>query len=251
MRNFIPLRAFGATAIFALFAAQTAVAMTVQPVVLDLQTSGRSMNQVITVINDSANPLPVELDIQEFFISDSGVQSTGKDPGDLLIFPPQALIPAGQTQTFRVQYVGDAALDRSKHYHIKVAQLPVSASKVQSRIQVLYNFVVLASVGPQSARPALRVLSANIGTNDAGSPVPVVTLANDSKTYGYVSRGKMSVIGTDQAGKEVFRQIFTSAELQQSLGMGLIGSGQERQFTLPVVLPSAGRNVAVQFTPGS
>ena len=38
-----------------------AAAMTVQPVVLDLQTSGRGMSQVITVENTFSTPLPVEL----------------------------------------------------------------------------------------------------------------------------------------------------------------------------------------------
>lgn len=253
MSNFKPARALAALAVLATLAttAFDTVAMTVQPVVLDLQTSGRGMNQVVSVINDSASPLPVELNVQEFFISATGTQSTGKDPGDLVIFPPQALIQPGQTQTFRVQYVGNAALAKSKHYHINVAQLPVTLPKGQSRIQVLYNFVVLASVGPQSATPALRVLSTSLGKNDAGKSVPVVTVANDSATYGYLSRGKLRITGSDQSGKEVFRQTLSGAELQQSLGMGLIGSGQQRQFILPVVLPAEGRTVAAQFTPGT
>ena len=253
MSKFTAVRALGALAILAVLAAPAldAVAMTVQPVVLDLQATGRGMNQVVSVINDSSNPLPIELEVHELFISANGTQSTGKDPGDLVIFPPQALIQPGQTQTFRVQYVGDGALARSKHYQIKIAQLPVALPKGQSHIQVLYNFVVLASVGPQSAKPALRILSTDVGTNDAGKPVPVVTVSNDSKTYGYLSRGKLRIIGTDQAGKEVFRQTFSGSELQQSLGMGLVGSGQQRQFILPVVLPSEGRTIAAQFTPES
>jgi fimbrial chaperone protein len=253
MHRFTPVRSLSVIAIFAAIAAPAlnAVAMTVQPVVLDLQSSGRGMNQVVSVINDSAAALPVELNIQQLFISANGTQSTGKDPGDLVVFPPQALIQAGQTQTFRIQYVGGAALIGSKHYQITVAQLPVSLPKGQSRIQVLYNFVVLASVGPSSAKPALRVLSSALGTNGAGKPVPVLTVANDSKTYGYLSRGKLRITSNDQSGREIYRQTFTSAELQQSLGMGLIGSGQQRQFTLPVILPAEGRSVAAQFTPGT
>ena len=250
--NFKLARALRALCILAAVAAPAidAFAMTVQPVVLDLQTSGRGMNQVVSVINDSAAPLPVELDVQEFFISTKGTTSTGKDPGDLVIFPPQAMIQPGQTQVFRVQYVGGAALTGSKHYHIRVAQLPVSSPKGQSRIQVLYNFVVVASVGPPAAKPAIHVLSTDLGKNEAGKPVPIVTVTNDSSTYGYLSRGKLRIIEADQAGKEVFRQTLSGPELQQLLGMGLIGSGQKRQFILPLVLPAEGRSVVAQFTPG-
>ena len=60
----------------------------------------------------------------------------------------QAMIQPGQTQTFRVQYVGDPDLARSKHYYVTVAQLPVQMPQGQSAIQILYNFQVLVSVSP-------------------------------------------------------------------------------------------------------
>ena len=91
---------------------QAADAMTVQPVVIDLQTSGRQMTQVVTVENTFANPLPVELRVEELTFDENGVHSSGTQSDDLLVFPPQALIQPGQTQTFRIQYVGDPALRR-------------------------------------------------------------------------------------------------------------------------------------------
>ena len=91
----------------ALLPAQAAVAMTVQPVVIDLQTAGREMSQVVTVENTFATPLPVELNVQELELTPEGVKQTGKDPGDLLVFPPQAIIEPGQTH---VQDLDDAFL---------------------------------------------------------------------------------------------------------------------------------------------
>src|SRR5688500_11330608 len=76
-------------------------AMTVTPVVIDLEPAGRTMTQVVTVENTFANPLPVELRIEELAFDENGARGTGNDPGDLLAFPPQALIQPGQTQAFR------------------------------------------------------------------------------------------------------------------------------------------------------
>src|SRR6478609_2043182 len=101
---------------------QMVQAMTVQPVVIDLQTSGRSMTQVVTVENTFANPLPVELRVEDLTLDENGVHASGHQSDDLLVFPPQALIAPGETQTFRVQYVGDPALARSRHYYVTVAQ---------------------------------------------------------------------------------------------------------------------------------
>ena len=112
-----------ALAITILPAASTA--MSVQPVVIELTTFGRGMFATIPVENSFTTPLPVELTVQELGFDENGVVPTGVDPGDLLIFPPQAIIAPGRTQSFRIQWVGDPEIERSKHYYITVAQLPV------------------------------------------------------------------------------------------------------------------------------
>lgn len=225
----------------------TAWAMTVQPVMINLTTSGRGMSQVITVENTFATPLPVELRVQELKVTENGVELTGVDPGDLLVFPPQALIEPGQTQSFRVQYVGDPDLAASKHYYITVAQLPVTLPEGQSAIQILYNFQVLVSVGPDGVKPALAIQSASIGSNAEGKPVPVITVSNASAAHGYLSNGRLRIIQKDADGKEIFRRSLSGPEIQQTIGFGLIGANQSRIVQLPIELPSGGGTVEAAF----
>ncbi|MDE2560653.1 MAG: molecular chaperone [Sphingomonadales bacterium] len=224
-----------------------ATAMTVQPVVIDLQTSGRGMSQVLTVENTFTNDLPVELTIQELELTPDGVKKTGKDPGDLLVFPPQALIPPGQTQTFRVQYVGDPQIKTSHHYYITVAQLPVKLPEGQSAIQILYNFQVLVSVGPNGVKPHILIDNATIGKDAAGKAIPVLQVRNDTPTYGYLSNGHLRIVEKDASGKEIFSRSLSSAEIQQTMGFGLIGGGQVRSIKVPVELPSAQGSVEASF----
>lgn len=232
----------------AIMPVQAALAMTVQPVVIDLQTSGRQMSTVVTVENTFATPLPVELSVQELELTPEGVKQTGKDPGDLLVFPPQAIIEPGQTQTFRIQYVGDPALAKSKHYYITVAQLPVKLPEGQSAIQILYNFQVLVSVAPSGIKPQMSVQSAEIGRNSAGKPVPVLTVANDSTAHGYLANGRLRIVQKDASGKQVFSKTMSGGEIQQTMGFGLIGGGQVRRVTVPVELPSSEGNVEASFS---
>lgn len=227
---------------------QVAQAMTVQPVVIDMQTAGRQMSTVITVENTFATPLPVELSVQELELTPDGVKQTGVDPGDLMIFPPQALIEPGQTQTFRLQYVGDPALAKSKHYYITVAQLPVKLPEGQSAIQILYNFQVLVSVAPAGVKPQITVQSAAIGKNPAGKPIPVLTVSNDSPAHGYLANGRLRIVQKDAAGKQLFTKSLSGAEIQQSMGFGLIGGGQLRKVSIPVELPSAEGSVEASFS---
>lgn len=247
-RNFIT----GVIASAAVLGISSAVyAMTVQPVVIDLTTSGRGMSQTITVENTFEKPLPVELRMETLDLTIDGVKATGQDSGELAVFPPQAMIQPGQRQNFRVQYVGDPVLARSKHFFITVAQLPVQSTDTKSNIQLLYNFQVLVSVSPDGAKPALAVASAEIGKDAEGAPAPVITVSNASVAHGYLSRGRVRVVQFAPDGREVFRKQLTGPELQQTIGYGLIGGGQTRRITLPMRLPQADGRVEAQFTPES
>ena len=224
-------------------------AMTVQPVVIDLTTGGRGMSQVLTVENSFDKPLPVEIRIESLKLDTDGVAPTGQDPGDLAVFPPQALIQPGQRQTFRVQYVGAPTLDTSRHYYVTVAQLPVKLEEGQSNIQLLYNFQVLVSVSPDGQKPALAITKAETATNADGKPVPAITVSNLTKAHGYLSRGRLRIVQYDASGKEVFRRALSGPEIQQTVGYGLVGAGQIRRVVVPVELPQPGGRVEAEFTP--
>ena len=114
-----------------------AQATTVTPVVVDLQTNGRSVVSNVSVNNTGASDLPMEVTIQPLEAQESGLVPKGSDTGDLLVVPPTAIIPAGQTQTFRVQWVGDPDLAASKHFFVNVAQLPVKLPEGQSAVQIV------------------------------------------------------------------------------------------------------------------
>ncbi len=234
----------------AALAASIAWAMTVQPVIVDLTASGRGSSSVITVENTFANPLPVELRVEDLAWDEGGVKGTGADGGDLLVFPPQTLIQPGQTQSFRVQYVGEPDLARSKHYYVTVAQLPVQLPEGQSAIQILYNFQVLVSVAPVGVRPDLSVVGAEV-VNEGGKSLAAVTFRNASVAHGYVSRGRLRLIARDAGGREVWRRMVPGPELQQTIGFGLIGAEQTRRIVMPFELPEGGVRVEAQFTPES
>jgi len=226
-----------------------ATAMTVQPVVLNLSPGGRSMSEIVTVTNSFTYPLAVELTVEELTVDTNGVTQTGRDPGDLVVFPPTAMIQPGQTQTFRVQYVGDPALARSKHYYVTVAQLPVKAVTGAAAVQVLYNFQVLVSVAPVGAKPDIQVTAAQIGHAANGKPAPALTFANRSSAHGYLSDGKIRIVEKDSSGKEVLRRELSAPEVQQAIGFGLVGAGQTRRVVFPLELPDPAGTVEAQFTP--
>jgi P pilus assembly chaperone PapD len=179
----------------------------------------------------------MEIKIQPLRATSTGLEPNGEDDGNLLVVPPMAIIPAGQTQTFRVQWVGDPALAESKHYYVTVAQLPVELPEGQSAVQIVYNFQVLVSVSSLSGQAQLAVKSASIGDKD-GKPAPVISIENAGPAHGYVSNHRLRIVQTGANGAELFSQTISGAEFQQLVGYGLVASRQTRNITLPVTLPS-------------
>src|SRR4051812_8879095 len=100
--------------------APSALATTVQPVVIDISVAGNGRSQSITVENTNADRLPVEIRVEELAFTEDGVRVVGPSR-DLTVFPAQAVIQPGRTQSFRVQWAG-GAVDRSKSYYVTVAQ---------------------------------------------------------------------------------------------------------------------------------
>ncbi len=246
LRRFLAALAIAFAALAGL--AAPAAAMTVSPVVLNL-TPGQGMTQTISVENTFSVPLHVELRVEEIVPDGNGFTSTGRDPGDLTVFPPMAVIQPGQTQAFRVAYVGDPALARSKHYYVTVAQLPVQRSEGQPAIQVLYNFQVLVSVSPQRARPALRIDNAAVGATEDGRPAAAITVSNNAAAHGYLSNGRLRIVQKDRTGRRLSETVLAGPEIQQTIGYGLIAGGQTRRVLVPIELARPDAVIEATFTP--
>lgn len=83
------------------------------------------------------------------------------------VFPPQALVPPGQSQAVRLQYIGNPSPPVSEAYVLNISQVPVVPPGA-SGITVVYRFGVAIYVNPKGAvaDPALvsaRGLGAVLG----------------------------------------------------------------------------------------
>src|SRR3546814_12757731 len=129
---------------------------------------------------------------------------------------------------FPVHYVGDAELDKSRHYYVTVAQLPVQLPQGETGIQVLYNIQVVASVQPRDGKPDLKITGTKIGRNADGHAVPIVTVANSSATHGYLSRGRLNIVQRDASGRERIRQTLTGRSEERRVGKGWVSTWRFR-----------------------
>lgn len=234
----------GLVAAVVAFAASVA-AMSVQPVVVDLRMAGREMSAPVRVENTGPNPLPVEVRIFETEFLPDTVRASDRTSEDVMVFPPQAIIPPGETQVFRFQYVGDTDVDRSRHFYAEVAQLPVELPEGQSAIQILYNFQIMVNVASVLAGgPELSITDASIVERD-GRHFIGFTVNNAARNYGYLSHNRLTFVYRDAAGQERLRRTLSPNDIQQMIGFGLVGPEMSRSFVSPIEVPGAEGSVEV------
>jgi fimbrial chaperone protein len=224
--------------------ATSCFAMTVSPMQIELLSAGRTSRGMISVVNDNAEPLPVELVVKRISLDENGAPRTSPAEDNFLMMPPQALIPPGATQNFRIQWLGDPLLNRSESFFIYVNQIPVKLSHV-NRLQLVYSMAVMVNVAPPRGTPVLDLVSTGVVADPEGRRHPIITVQNTSTVHALLSQ---STVRVSSAG---WSETVTSGELAQSIGIGLVQPGHRRRFVLPVDIPATVTRVqgSLEFNP--
>ncbi len=212
-------------------------AMGVSPVQLELKSVGTTSRSTLTVDNKSAAALPVEIVIKRMTQDENGVRKYHADGhNEFLVIPPQAMIPPGGSQVFRVQWVGEPALAESKSFMLFANQVPVKLPANSSGVQMISSMGAMINVAPPQSTADLKVVTTGVELDKkTGKKHPTVTVENPTKTHALLPKATLKL----QSGG--WQQTYPPDALNSQIGIGLVPPGQRRKFVLPVVLP---QNVA-------
>lgn len=223
--------------------AAAASAMTITPVILDMETIGRHSTSAIRVENTFAQPLPVEIVVWQLELDENAGQERIPGDDDWLVFPPQALIEPGRTQVFRIQWLGDPDLEQGRSYIFSINQLPVQQAEGSTAVQLLYNFGVPVSIAPPGGAPELALAELDIERSGNPGERPVVVVENSGNAHGYLSGAELSLALYGADGRELWAADFTREETEAMAGVGLIQPDNRRRFVLPIDLPPGGQRL--------
>ena len=220
--------------------AAPALSTRVQPMMYDLTPFGSGSNQDLRVENNSDRELPVELRVERRFIAADGNETRKPAEDDFLIFPPQGNLAPNSFQTFRVRYVGEPNIDKTRLYVITVAQLPLQTGSAPTGVQILVSLGTSVAVTPPQARPAIAVTGV---TKDAKNPDLLnVTLANTGGAYARLYNGSLSI----SSGAD--RVVLDGATFRAALSQPLIEAQSTRTISLPIPATLKGRDLTAEYT---
>jgi fimbrial chaperone protein len=225
--------AAAAACVFACGTAGTAIAMNVTPIQVEMTSAGGASHNQVTVTNTTKSPMPVETFLEKLQLDENGKKKLSKAGEDFLVFPPQAIIPAGGTQVFRLQWVGEPMLAQSQSYIFSVAQVPVKYPKGQSKVQVVLGFGVVINVAATQVTPSLKVIGTAFTTDKQGKRRAVMTVENPTKTHALLPDGTINLSGNG------WSKNILPAEIKEKVGIGLVQPGMRRRFVLPVDVPAS------------
>lgn len=218
-------------------------AMSVTPIVIDMGSIGRDGRSQISVTNTAAGDIPVAISVAEATVSPTGEVTTVPVEDLFIIYPAQALIKPGAVQNFRVQWVGEAALPKSRTFLFSVAQQPVALPDGVSGIQILYNFEVILNVAPPRLRATMNITNAAFETVE-GKRRAALTLFNPGNIHAYLSGARVQLEAKNAAGQSVWTKTLQPEEFAQAVGVGLVQPGSTRRFILPIDLPEGGETIS-------
>lgn len=205
---------------------QAIASMRVDPMIISLAPGGTQSSATVQITNVTDILLPVELTVMRRDLQD-GKESIVPADEDFVMFPPQFTLKAGETQTVRLQWVGDPTLGQSKSYYVYATQIPVPLKEGESGVVVNYRFGISVHIEPRGARADLQVVKVQPGANAAGAKGFTLSVHNAGTRYARMSEYKFnldSASGTTE---------FSRDQLKAVTGVGFLLPGESRDYFFP------------------
>jgi fimbrial chaperone protein len=222
-------------------------AMGVSPIQLELQSAGTTSRGTLTVDNKSGAALPVEIAVKRMTQDENGNRKYHDDAqSEFLILPPQAMIPPGGSQVFRVQWVGEPMLAQSKSFMLFANQVPVKLPTNTSGVQMVSSMGAMINVAPPQSQADLKVISTGVEVDKkSGKRHPTIVVENPTKTHALLPRAAIKL----QAG--TWQESYPPDALLSQIGIGLVPPGQRRKFVLPAIVPQGVSSVQASVEYGA
>jgi fimbrial chaperone protein len=221
-------------------------AMGVSPVQLEMQSAGSTSRGTITISNSGSAQLPVDMSIKRLTQDENGVRKYHDDAQpEFLILPPQAMIPPGGSQVFRIQWLGEPVLAQSKSFMLFANQVPVKLPTNTNSVQMISSMGAMINVAPPQSQADLKVVSAGVETDKkTGKRHATLTVENPTKTHALLPKAAIKL----QSGN--WQENYPPDALLSQIGIGLVPPGQRRKFVLPAVVPQGVSSVQASIEYG-
>lgn len=182
----------------------------VEPIITTLAPKGAAAKKSIDIINDSDEPMAVEVSIAGRVISVDGKESiveSDEIEKSFGVYPAQAVIKPNSTRTVVVQYRGNPDLKKEEAYRIIVNQVKIDFEKPRSKMakggmDFLVQYRGSLYVKPHGTTPNLQLKSIS-REKVSGKDALAIEVTNNGTAHDVIyapqlKRGEEVVLGPDE-----------------------------------------------------
>ncbi|MBP2313877.1 fimbrial biogenesis chaperone [Azospirillum soli] len=195
------------------------------PIEMEFAPSGRGATQIFRLENDTAEPVAIEVSLMTRRMTEQGEDQLEPAGENFAIFPEQIVLQGNQSQSVRVQWMGNANPSQELAFRLVAEQLPVDLGKAPlpgGQVRLLVRYVASVYVTPQGAKPDPVVTS----VAPQGKAL-AVTVTNRGTSRQILRDATLTVTG---GGKTV---TLRGEQLTGLLGENVL-AGATRRFSIPL-----------------
>lgn len=196
------------------------------------------------VIDNSASDKPLHFTTKTFLrtVDIDGKNIRTINDEDILIIPPQGIVPAGGKQSVMIRYIGDADPSESKHYYVTFSQIKVNTDPVEvenniegvtTKIQFAfaYDIAVNFSISGKKFDISIDDLKIYQGKDKkTGDPLKYLSFTAENIGERYIYIDDLN-IALDMNGQQYN---LPSTILRQVKNSPLLPTSVKRNFTIPL-----------------
>lgn len=208
------IRPFLSALLFAVIAfVPAAAAFEFSPIVAQFAPTGSGSAKTFIVRNTHQEPVALQIEIFSRSADEFGNETREPEYDDFIATPPQMVLLPGQSQSIRVQWVGESNPTKELSYRLVVEQLPIpykkegNADGVAVDVQLGFRYEAALYVVPSSGEPEAVLTNSEIVKTDDGNTVLRLTIKNLGARRAILQRPVLSFTagGTNYelAGEEV------------------------------------------------
>jgi len=205
------------------WAGPASASLRVDPFVVYIIPNTPSMSSVVQLTNVTDVQLPFEVTVVKRTVVDGREVDVPADD-DFVIFPPQMIIRAGETQTLRIQWIADHIPTRSDSYYVYVTQVAAQVDPNVTGVRVNYQFGISVHVVPPGTEPNFEVAAVRPATNAEGVRGFEIDVRNTGNRFGRMSEHEMSLDGSHS---------WDRTALKNAVGTGFVLPGEHKTFFVP------------------
>ena len=175
------------------------------PIVAQFAPSGAGASRTFVVKNTHVDPIALQIEVYRRSADETGKEVREPEFDDFIITPPQLVLAPGQSQSIRVQWIGDTDPEMELSYRLIVEQLKIPYAREDAgetrRVDVSVGFRYEAAlyVVPKKGEAKAEIISSEAIVSEEGDPMLRLTVKNTGERRAILQQTTLTVTSGDQS----------------------------------------------------